>query len=629
MTRAPLGLAAALAAALELVGCQPIGFLTDLQSDIKNAQTQGKPPGIVPAGGVFRTPPSITISGEKPQDRIFFTVDGTAPRFGARGQPFAGTYSALNSPLFVPSGLIYATGQNTLRALSWNGVKSSPEAQATFYVNLPGSVTWNKAGLGGNRGQVLSVASLGGGAVTVGWTLNGLGQTVGTLARWDSSGTITWLGTVQGGLTASGAVVNGVAVDASGNTYAVGTLSPSGSDTFTFGTNNLGVMKQLSGVATKRGFLVKYDNAGFCQWVASLESSVLLVSANAVAYSNGQGKAIVVGTAYGASGAVKYFDGDSPSNFQVVSGQKVASSGPQANGFLVSYNPSGTALAPGYSSGSADGADEFLSVSVDESVQYTAVGGRFRLNAGATLNYGGPDGLQGGSVPLLQWNALLLHFSTASLSTPLHVRGTVFGSGDSAFLGVAVKGAVTYAAGYQNGASPRYWGWNTSTLTPQNGWAGPSGAENALVVAYSMSTSPSPVAWVAGTNTGSPSQLNGLMVGGGGDLFAAGRLGSGSTAWSTNPAVAVVSGPWTGSSGRTGFFTRLSAADGSAVWGRVTDPGSADTELYALTHDGTSSPENLILGGATSGTASQSWGTGISASGSASGDNVLLLQAYD
>jgi len=163
------------------------------------------------------------------------------------------------------------------------------------------------------------------------------------LVKYNPSGTAIWAQTSTAG---KGEFI-GLALDGSGNLYAVGSAYPG---TMGFG----GTVTTTVGSTTWSSLLVKYNTSGVAQWAASMTS--------ASNYSNFYGAAL---DASGNVVAVGEIDGNAAFNFG--SGVTATGTDADANVVIAQYSPGGTPLrARTFTSGSG-------SLTINTSAAYMAV----------------------------------------------------------------------------------------------------------------------------------------------------------------------------------------------------------------------------------------------------------------
>jgi len=292
---------------------------------------------------------------------------------------------------------------------------------------------------------------------------------------------------------------NSVAVDSSGNVYAAGYQSRTGS--FTYGP---GV--SVAGSGSSNVVLVKYNSSGNALWAKSVTAGTSESRFNSVAVDSS-------GNVYAAG----YQRGTG--SFTYGPGVSVAGSG-SSNVVLVKYDSSGTALwAKSVTAGYAY--SEFNSVAVDSSGNVYAAGyqggtGSFTYGPGVSVA-GSYDGV----------NVVLVKYDSSGVA--LWARSVTAGTDTSWFNSVAVDSSGNvYAAGYQGGTGSFTYGAGVSV-------AG-SGSSNVVLVKYNSSGT---ALWAksvtAGTNW---SKFNSVAVDSSGNVYAAGYQ-SGTGSYTYGPGVSV------------------------------------------------------------------------------------------
>jgi len=274
------------------------------------------------------------------------------------------------------------------------------------------------------------------------------------LVKYNSSGVAQWAHSVSAGSDSS--LFYSVAVDSSGNVYAAG--SQSGTGTYNYGN---GV--SVAGSAYDNAVLVKYNSSGTAQWARSVSAgnngsrfNSLVVDSSGNVYAAGYqrgtgtytyGNGVSVAGTAGTTGTTGYY---------------------YDNVVLVKYNSSGTAQwARSVSAGSND--SRFYSVAVDSSGNVYAAGNQ----GGTSYNYG--NGVSVAAISNSSCNVVLVKYNSAGEAQL--ARSVSAGSDDSRFFSVAVDSSGNvYAAGYQRGTGT----YNYSTEASVAG----IGSYNVVLVKY-------------------------------------------------------------------------------------------------------------------------------------------------
>jgi hypothetical protein len=261
----------------------------------------------------------------------------------------------------------------------------------------------------------------------------------------------------------------GVAKDAAGNTYAVGTQN--GTDAFTYGP---GVSAQGSATG-ENAVIVKYNSAGVAQWARS----VTCESTTTVPVSHFNGVAVSPdGYVYAVGDQTGKGDYDYGSGKKVAGAFYNSGSSYNNNAVIVKYDSAGvTQWARSTTAGNAW--SEFKGVTADESGVY-AVGyqygtSTFSYNSSPTVSATATS--QGGNN-----HAVIVKYDSAGAAQ--WAKTTISGSTHSEFRGVAADpdGLIVYAVGYQSTATPVY--YNTGIYVA----GANTGGENAVIVKYGNDT---------------------------------------------------------------------------------------------------------------------------------------------
>ncbi len=400
------------------------------------------------------------------------------------------------------------------------------------------------------------------------------------LVKYDTSGTAQWARTVSSGSSGSG--FSSVAVDLAGNIYASGYQQ--GLGTFTYGS---GVT--TAGASTVSNLvLVKYNASGTALWARTVSSGS----------NNSEFSSVAVdpsGNVYAAgyqSGAGTYAYG---------SGIEATATSSSNNPVLVKYNDSGTVQwARTVSSGSL--ISVFSSVAVDDSGDLYATGlqygtGTYTYGPGVTATGVSENG-----------NPVLVKYNASG--TALWARtGTVSTGSSSAFSSVAVDAfGDLYAVGAQSGDG-------TYTYGPGVTAAAPFFGSNVVLVKYSSSGT---AQWARTVSSGSKiSTFSSVAVDASGNIHVAGyqsgtgtyTYGSGVTAEGTYVGANVV-------------FVKYDAS-GTAQWARTVTAGSNNSEFYSVAVDASG---DVYAAGFQNDTGAYAYGPGVTAAGTYSGINVVLVK---
>jgi outer membrane protein assembly factor BamB len=270
-----------------------------------------------------------------------------------------------------------------------------------------------------------------------------------------------------------------------------------------------------------------------------------------------------------------------------------------SNVVLVKYNSSGTALwARTVSAGS--GASYFNAVAVDSSGNVYAAGyqwgtGSYTYGTGVTAK----GTYSVGNVVLVKYN---------SSGTAQWARTVSAGSGYSHFKAVAVDSSGVYAAGYQEGTGSYTYGTGVTAK-------GTSSSNNVVLVKYNSSGT---AQWAQTVSAGgSFSEFNAVAVDSSGNVYAAGsQNGRGSYTYGTG-----VTAQGTYSNDNVVLVKYNSSGD--AQWAQTVSAGSSSSYFYAVVVD---SSGNVYAAGSQNGSGSYTYGTGVTAKGTSTSNNVVLVR---
>jgi hypothetical protein len=371
---------------------------------------------------------------------------------------------------------------------------------------------------------------------------------------------------------------NNVAIDGSGNVFAVG--SQVGKGQFSYG----GV--SATGTADENAMLVKYDSSGTAQWARTV--------------SAGSEYSVFYGVAVDSSGNVYAagYQGGSTANTY---GPSVSATGTGVeNVIIVKYDSSGTAQwARTVSAGS--GYSHFYSVAVDSDGNVYAAGYQSGSDA---YTYDAGLSVTGTSSDM---NVILVKYSSSG--TAQWARTVSAGSGSSRFNGVAVDSVGNvYAAGYQHNIFAYTYGPDVSAT-------GTFAGENIILVKYA----PDGIAqWARTVSTGlGNSYLDGVAVDGVGNVYAAGYQHN-NGAYTYGPGVSA-----TGSSEDNNPVLVKYNSSGTAQWARTIIGGSGYSRFIGVSVD---SSGNVFAAGHQVGSGPFTYGPGVGATGTYAGENVILVK---
>jgi len=395
-----------------------------------------------------------------------------------------------------------------------------------------------------------------------------------------------------------------VAVDSSGNVYAAGYQY--GDDTYTYGT---GVSAQgTASGGSDNVVLVKYNSSGTALWARTVSAGSSASRFSSVAVDS-------VGNVYAAG--YQYNDGT------YTYGTGVSAQGSNygyfgKNAVLVKYDSSGTAQwARTVSVGSypsefvQDSPSEFFAVAVDSAGNVYAAGyqsgtGTYTYGAGISAQ-GTYSGLSDGWWGLGPNNVVLVKYNSSGAA--LWARTVSAGSDRSCFNTVAVDSTDNvYAAGYQDGTGTYTYGAGVS-VQGING-------QNVVLVKYNSS---GVAQWARTVNSGDRgSVFNAVAVDSTGNVYAAGcQYDTGTYTYGTGV-----------SAQGTNFYENVVLvkynSSGVAQWARTVSSGdSRSSEFNAVAVDSTG---NVYASGYQTYTGTYTYGTGVSAQGTSSVNNVVLVK---
>jgi uncharacterized repeat protein (TIGR02543 family) len=329
------------------------------------------------------------------------------------------------------------------------------------------------------------------------------------LVKYDSSGTALWAKSVTAGTNRSS--FNSVAVDSSGNVYAAGRQSGSGS--YTYGETYGEGVSVAGSYSNANVVLVKYDSSGVALWAKSVTAGTNESRFNSVAVDS-SGNVYAAGIQWG-TGSLTYGEGVS------VAGGSYAG----YNVVLVKYDSSGTALwAKSVTAG--NDTSSFSSVAVDSSGNIYAAG----LQKGAgSYTYGAGVSVAGTYADINGSNVVLVKYNSSGAA--LWAKSVTAGTDWSGFYSVAVDSSGNvYAAGYQRGTGSYTYGPGVSV-------AGTYSAYNVVLVKYNSSGT---ALWAKSVTAGNNrSQFNSVAVDSSGNVYAAGcQYGTGSYTYGEGVSVA-------------------------------------------------------------------------------------------
>jgi hypothetical protein len=444
-----------------------------------------------------------------------------------------------------------------------------------------------------NGGNIYAAGSIvGTGSYTFGGSVSTSGASTssnGLLVKYNSTGTAQWANSVVGGGGAS--AFTGVATDASGNVFVVGTITEAGS--FDFGH---GVHVDGAYVFGDSLVLVKYNASGVAQWASTVMNTVIHpmgATSYAAVATDSSGNLYAAGA---ISDSSPYVLGNDVSNISVrgfVAGGK--------NALLVKYSPAGAAQWA-QSTSSGNGESGFAAVAVDGAGTPYAAGylmGSLDLGFGNAVTATGT----GGS------NALLVHYNSSGVAQ--WARTAESGGNNSDYTALAVGNSSVFAAGSIYGNTANSFGGGVNVAG-----AYAAGA-SVLLVKYSSSGA---AQWghSAASATGL-SRFASLALDPAGRLYAAGLLAGPGSYDVGNSIVAT-----TTSNGNEVLLTRYDSA-GMCHGAQTAAAGSSISGFSAVAADGAA---GIYAAGTINGADPVDFGNSTTVTGDYSGGNNAILVKY-
>jgi outer membrane protein assembly factor BamB len=424
-----------------------------------------------------------------------------------------------------------------------------------------------------------------GNAVTAAAT-GGSSTTNAVLVKYNPSGAAQWAKTVTGGTNPSQFL--SVAVDGTGNVYAAGYQTGTGSYDYGGGVTAQGYSGDTNVV------LVKYDAAtGAALWAKTTSGGANASQFSGVA-ADGAGNVYAAGYQT-STGSFDYGDGATAA----------ATGGGTSNVVLVKYNSAGVTQ---WAKTATVGANisEFLSVTAD-GAGYVYAGGR--QNGTGTYNYGGAS-VSGSATGN---NAVLVKYDAAT-GAAQWAKTATGGANASRFSGVAADGAGNvYAGGFQYGTGSFDYGDGVTAAA-----TGGSTVNNAALVKYNPSGT---AQWAKTVTAGASSQFLSVAADGAGYVYAGGRQ-TGTESYDYGNGVTTATG---GYMSDNAVLVKYDAAAGVTQWAQTATGGANASQFSGVAADGAG---NAYAAGSQTGTGTYDYGNGVTAqatSGS-SGLNVVLVK---
>lgn len=437
--------------------------------------------GSTANSGIAQSGRSVTTGGSS-QSFLAVAADSSGNAYAAGRQGNSSTYT-------------YGTGVSAAGSFGGNNallVKYNSLGNALWAKSVTGgggNSLFNSVAVDSSSGNIYAVGSQNaGGAFTYGTGVTATGPySLGTNAvvvKYDTNGNALWARAP----TASGisTVFYGVAVDAAGNVYVVGTQNQLG--TVTYGAGITAAGSYNFGV---NAVIVKYNHAGDAQWARSVTTGGSLSSFTSVAVDSASN--VYAAGLQSGSGAFTYAAGITATNPCACDG-----------GVLVKYDSAGDAQWAKTATAAAANS-KFTGIVLDGSGYIITVGTIAGTSAHSFATGISATGVHTGN------NALVVKFNNAG--TAQWARTVSAGASFSEFNAVSADSSGNiFASGKQDGNSAYTYSTGVSV-------AGSFGAENIILAKYDSSGNAS---WAKSTTTGATSSTyNGVAVGGS-NVFAVG-----------------------------------------------------------------------------------------------------------
>lgn len=403
------------------------------------------------------------------------------------------------------------------------------------------------------------------------------------IVKYNSSGAAQWARTTTAGT--GGSAFAGIAVDSSGNIFAVGSQSGNAATSYAAGITATGTYSLGNNVV-----IVKYNSAGDAQWARTVTAGTNASAYTSVAVDS-SGNAYAAGS-QNQNGVFTYAAGVSATG----------SAAAATNAVIVKYDTNGTAQwAKTVTAGSNNSV--FNGVGVDSSGNVYAAGSQ---STNATYTY--DTGVSATGLSISGLNLVVVKYNSAG--TGQWARVATAGSNQTAANAVAVDSSGNaYVAGYQIGNTAFTYGTGITAT------AAVSGAMNSLLVKYDSTGT---AQW-ARTVTTATAESRFFAVA----VNASGRITAGGNKLSENAFTYGTGVTVTGTSFNYNMTLVQYDSAGTAQWGRSVTSGSNNSRVNGISAD---SSGNIYAVGFQNGTGSYSYGNGISAAGPLGGDNPTILQ---
>jgi hypothetical protein len=395
-----------------------------------------------------------------------------------------------------------------------------------------------------------------------------------------ASGTALWARTVSAGSDIC--YFNSVVNDSLGNVYAAGYQGT--------GTHTYGPGISITGTATWNVVLVKYNASGQALWAQTLSAGTQYSWFDGVAVDT-SGNVYAAGFQYGTESY----------SYGTVSATGAYGAG---NVVLVKYNASGVAQ---WAQTVTAGVNEscYDCVAVDSSGNVYAAG--YQVGTGS-YTYGTGVSASGTAeyVSGTGYNAVIVKYN--ALGVAQWAQTVSAGASDSSFRGVATDSSGNvYAAGFQTGTGSYTYGTVSAT--------GTCGTSNVVLVKYNATGQ---AQWAQTTTTTSPSlgqnYFNCVAVDSSGNVYVAGYQGN---------KLSYTYGTGVSASGTSAGVVVKYNTLGVAQWAQAVSASSSASGMvfYGIAVDST---ENVYAAGIQGSTYSYTYGTGVSAIGTALSNVVLV-----
>jgi len=401
------------------------------------------------------------------------------------------------------------------------------------------------------------------------------------IVKYDSSGLAQWASSTV--VAPDESRFSGVAIDSSGNSYAAGYVT--GTGTYNFGNS----VTVAGGNASTNTVIVKYNSSGVAQW-----ASVAIV-APSDSYFGG----IATDTS-GNSYAVGYVHGTGTFNFG--NSITVAAANTGGNLFIIKYNSSGVAQWAKTTS-TAPGASGFNAVAVDTSGNSYAVG---NINGASTYNLGDGITVAGANATT---NIVVVKYNSSGVTQ--WAKSTTTAPSTTYYYGVSVDSSGnSYGVGYVTGSGTYNFGNSVTT-------SGVDPNSNPLIVKYDSSG----VTQWAKSVTAAPgdSFFGGAASDSSGNSYVVGYI-YGSGTFNFGNSITVTNTPT-----ETETIIVKYDSGGLAQWAKTIVTGSTGdySAFYGVSID---SSGNSYAVGEIDGTGSYNFGGGVTAIGSYSGSNPVIVK---